>query len=267
MSHTFHAFIDESGDEGLGEGFREPGESGGSSRWFVISALVYRSIYSVESVKWRDEIKNGLGRKPTSKRKTLHFKDLNHGQKLYATRVLSQKPVRCISVISAKETIPRAVYNEKNQLYFYMTRYLIERLSWLVRRSRREVSEGNGQVKITFSRRGGMQYDAFRSYLQHLKKTRKDTSIHWPSIDIDAVDAEDHSKLASLQLADLVASSFSAGFELDFYGNCESRYAENLKPVTYHHKKRHLSYGVKLMPNLDSCPLMEQHEPMVALWR
>jgi hypothetical protein len=54
MSHSFVAFIDESGDDGLKK-FRGGGE-GGSSTWLVISACVIRQSRSADIVTWRDEI-------------------------------------------------------------------------------------------------------------------------------------------------------------------------------------------------------------------
>jgi hypothetical protein len=210
---------------------------------------------------------------PERKTRELHFYKLNHGQKLAAVQTIAQKPLRVLNVIAAKEPIPPDIYVEKNQLYFYMTRYLIERISWLCRDDRPMVKEGDGRVKITFSRRGGMSYGDFRDYLRKLKANKEqDVQIHWPVIDIDAVDAADHGKSASLQLADAVASSFAAGFEPDRYGNCELRYAETLRPVTYNRKNRagaknYLSYGVKIVPNHDDCPLNDQQKTMVNIWK
>jgi Protein of unknown function (DUF3800) len=265
MSHTYLAFIDESGDDGLGGPFREPGDHGGASRWLVISACLFRATHSLEAVKWRNEI---TGLMPEKKSRDLHFAKLNHGQKLATVHAIAGKPVRAISVIASKEAISNDIYVEKNQLYFYMTRYLIERLSWLCRDHRPMAPEGDGRVAITFSRRGGMQYDAFRAYLERLKlDDRGDVRIHWPVVDINAVKAADHSSSASLQLADAVASSFAAGFEPDRYGNCEPRYAETLKPITYNRKRNYLSYGVKIVPQYDTMPLNAQQLKMLEIWK
>lgn len=265
MTHTYLAFIDESGDDGLGKPFRQIGRGGGSSRWLVISACVFRNSMSLEAVRWRDEINSIM---PDKKRRELHFAKLNHGQKLAAVNSLAKRPVRAVSVLANKEIIPPGVYKEKNQLYFYMTRYLIERISWLCRDHRPSAPEGDGRVAITFSRRGGMQYDSFRSYLRQLKSNQgADIRIHWPVIDIDSVSARDHSSNAALQLADVIASSFASGLEPDMYGNCEPRYSTTLKPVTYHRKGNYLSYGVKLVPNPEECPLNEQQLQMIQAWK
>lgn len=264
MTHTYRAFIDESGDDGLRVPFRISGGRGGSSRWLVISACLIRSAKSLEAVAWRDEI---LARMPERKSRILHFKDLNHGQRVAAAQVLAAKPVRIMSVIASKESIDRDLFKGKNQLYFYMTRYLIERISWACRDLRPSAPEGDGRVQVTFSRRGGMQYDAFQDYMRHLKASGGDgVSVHWPVIDIESVEASDHSKSASLQLVDIAASAFASGFEPDPFGNCETRYAEILKPVTYNRKRNYLSYGVKLLPRHQECKLSDEQLRMIELW-
>ena len=141
--HTFLAFIDESGDDGLGGSFREIGGQGGASRWLVISACVFRASHALEAVRWRDEINAKF---PERQTRNLHFAKLNHGQKLAATQVLASKPVRVVSIIASKETIPDKHYVERNQLYFYLTRYLIERISWICRDHRPNAPEGDGRA-------------------------------------------------------------------------------------------------------------------------
>jgi hypothetical protein len=264
VTHSYLAFIDESGDDGLDK-FREPGARGGASTWLIISACLFRKTHSLDAVAWRDEIS---ARFPEKKSRKLHFANLNHGQRVVASQIIATKPLRALSVLAAKRPIPDGIYTDKNQLYFYMTRYLIERISWLCRDMRPKVPEGDGRVAITFSRRGGMSYDAFRSYLHRLQgATGEDIRIQWPVIDIDAVDAKDHSTSASLQLADAVASAFAAAVEPSQYGNCEMRYAEILKPVTYNRNGNYLSYGTKFVPRPEDCLLSEEQWKFVNLYK
>ncbi len=250
--HSFIAYIDESGDDGLGK-FRKTGDRGGASSWLVISACVFRFTYDLDAVAWRDEISDKMAEK---KSRQIHFWKMNHSQKTVAAQCLANKSIRAINILSNKTTIPAGTYNEKNQLYFYLTRYLIERISWLCRDLRPTVPQGNGTVKIIFSRRGGLSYSDFKQYLLWLKiGGGQDVNIHWPVIDIDAIDAQDHSKLAGLQIADALASAFATGVEPDRYGNCESRYAELLRPIVYHRKGNYLSYGFKMVPHPDTMQL------------
>ena len=244
MASSFVAYIDESGDDGLGN-YRVPGSRGGASNWLIISALIYRYQHDLEAVQWRNEITSKI---PEKKKRGLHFAELNHGQKLLAVKTISRLPVRGISIIDYKPLIPNGVFTEKNQHYFYLTRYLLERISWLCRDMRPHVPEGDGRVNITFSRRGGMQYSDFQEYMHRLKESKtEDVRIHWPVIDIDSIEAKDHSKLAGLQLADTLASAVSNGLELDRYGNCEPRYVETLRPIIYSRRYNYYSYGMKFM--------------------
>lgn len=264
MSHTFIAYIDESGDDGLGK-YRTPGAGGGASHWLTISASIWRLSRDLDALSWRDEIRGQLGVKAQSK--PLHCKDMTHQQKVMAANSLLGKPFRSICVLANKPIIPDGVYTQKNQLYFYMTRYLIERISWFCRDNRRHVPEGDGKVKIVFSRRGGMSYDEFRSYLERLKGTADaDVQINWPVIDIEAIEAKDHSTRAGLQIADFMATAITAGIEPDPYGNCELRYAETLRQHIYHRRGNFLSYGMKIVPRFDAIPLSDQQLAFVRLF-
>lgn len=264
MSHSFVAYIDESGDDGIGN-FRQPGSHGGASNWLVISACVFRKSHDLNAVSWRDEISALM---PEKKARSIHFAHMNHGQRLAASRSLAARPIRSVSILSNKATIPDGIYREKNQLYFYLTRYLIERISWLCRDLRPRVPEGDGRVKITFSRRGGMSYPDFRQYLQRLQASQdKDIKIHWPVIDVDGIDAKDHSTHAGLQLVDVIASAFAHAVEPDRYGNCECRYAELLKKTVYKHQGNYLSYGLKIVPRHMDMVLTDEQTRLIELFK
>lgn len=263
MSHSFCAYIDESGDDGMKD-FRQIGKDGGASHWLVISALVVRKSLELECVSWRNEI---LERVQT-KRKHLHFVGLNHGQRVVATEILTSKPIRIVNIIVGKQFLDRNVFTQKNQLYSYATRYLLERVSWLCRDLRPRVPEGDGRAQITFSRRGGMSYGEFRSYLHRLQAAGSDeTRIHWPVIDIDGVDAHDHSRSAALQLADIVASSFSSAIQPDRYGNCEGRYAANLRQTVYNRHGQYMNYGLKFIPASERCELDAKQKSLIELFQ
>ena len=264
MAHSYIAYIDESGDDGLGH-YRVPGGVGGASTWLTLSATVCRMSRDLELVGWRNEIRSKLSDR--AQKKPLHFKDLNHGQRTMASQVLAAKALRAICIVANKPVIPSGIYTEKNQLYFYLSRYLIERISWLCRDLRRQVQEGDGRVKIIFSRRGGLSYDDFRAYLVKLRDTNEPSiQINWPVIDIDEIDAQDHAKRAGLQLADIVASSITAGVEPDFYDNCEMRYAQTLKPIIYHRRNNYLSYGMKFYPGPDRLQLTGQQQQFLDIF-
>lgn len=261
MAHSFIAYIDESGDDGLDK-FRLQGANGGASTWLVLSAFVTRYSRDLELVSWRNEI---LSRIPERKSRNLHFAQLNHAQKIVAAQSIATKRCQAVSVLSDKTTISEGIYKQKNQLYFYLARYLVERVSWLCRDLRRQVPEGDGRAKIIFSRRGGMSYPDFRQYLEKLRDS-ENTQIHWPVIDIAGIEAEDHSRRAGLQLADIVASAFSSGIEPNRHGNCEARYAEILKPIVFQRNKNYFSYGMKLVPQFDRLTLSDEQQRLIKIF-
>lgn len=251
MAHSFNVYIDESGDDGLSK-FREPGGGGGASHWLVIGACIVRTSRDLELVALRDEIKSEC--RPNTKGRSIHFKDMNHNQKRRACQLISGSPIRFSCVLGLKKAEEASVFCEKNQLYFYLTRYLIERVSWFCRDYRKVVKEGDGRARIIFSRRGGLNYNEFGSYLRKLKELG-DTTIHWPAIDIDAVQAQDHSRLAGLQIADCGISAIAAAVEQDQYGNIESSYLHEIAGNIYHRQRNYLSYGLKFLPQIDKADL------------
>lgn len=250
MTHSFVAYIDESGDDGLKGRFRQPGAGGGPSHWFVIGATVWRLSRDLDMVNCAKDI---IQRLPERKRKKpLHFTELDHAQRVMAITQLVNKPFRASGVFAYKPLMRDDVYVSKNQLYHYMTRYLIERLSWLCRDHRKSVPEGDGRIKIVFSRRGGMDYEDFQQYLRHLQGVKNsDIKINWSVIDIDGVEAQDNGRRYGLQLADIVIGGLRSALEPDLYGNVEPRFMEMLKPHVYHRNGNYLSYGAKLVPTLE----------------
>lgn len=242
--HSYVAYIDESGDDGLTK-YREPRAHGGSSQFLTICACIIRTSYETDAVSWRDEIKVGSGSKTQGR--SIHFTDLNHSQRRYACQCISGKPLRFISATAHKPSLQSEVYQAKNRLYFYIARHVIERISWFCRDMRPKVREGDGRVRIVFSRRGGMSYPDFIEYLNLLKD--QETSIYWPVIDLSGIEAQDHSRLAGLQLADCGAKSMADAFEPDKFGNVERQYLEILRDQIYSRKGNFVSYGFKLLPD------------------
>ena len=75
MASSFIAYVDEAGCEGFKFG-------GGSSLWFVLSAVVTRRESDIATVKVIDTVRAALQKPP---KKPLHFRDLKHDQKVYYT--------------------------------------------------------------------------------------------------------------------------------------------------------------------------------------
>lgn len=269
-SHSFVVYIDESGDDGIGQ-FRRPGE-GGQSHWLVLSACVVRSDNDVSMVRWRDEITAAFPRKKT---KELHFRNLDHNQKVHACHVLAPKPIGLINVLSYKPTIKpgtsfeQACSAEKNVLYKYLLRYLLKKITDTLHRTCLKENIHAAKTKIVFSRRGGMDYANFIEYLEYLRGLQESRGswfpIQWEYIDNGLIYAEDHSRIAGLQLVDVAASAFACAVEPNFYGRTEPRYARILDPrVMRNGDGRALYYGVKPVPGLG--PIPEQQKEFFRMW-
>src|SRR3546814_12453405 len=92
---------------------------------------------------WSSDVgSSDLGRPARS---TLHFRELKHEQKIPYVRAIAAAPLRTVSVLVHKPSLnePETFQAEKFRLYFYLTRYLLERVSWLCRDHRR-ANEGDG---------------------------------------------------------------------------------------------------------------------------
>lgn len=244
---SFRAYIDESGDEGFQ--FRPDGS--GSSRWFVISALVMRLKNDAQVVSCLKDTRKLLDKPP---KHPLHFVDLKHEQRVPYARKVGELSARTVSVLIYKPSIqePEKFQNTKYLLYRYATRLLLERVSWLCRDHRIE-GEGDGSCDIIFSNRSNMSYEEIQDYLTHLmeqsgplpQEVQIDASVIRPK----QIRAVEHSKLAGLQAADAVASSIHFAVKRNRYGESEPSYSRLLTKTFYRHRGSLDGYGIKLWPD------------------
>lgn len=241
MSGTFVVYIDESGDEG----FRF---DRGSSEWFVLSAVVVRKARELATVKLVDAIRAKLG-KP--EKKPLHFRDLKHEQRLPFVDEIARAELRTLGVLVHKPTIEEPEkFQDRYRLYFYVARYLLERVSWYCRDHKTSRDAGDGSAEIIFSNRSGMSYEELRNYLEKLRTQTSflDIRIEWSVLRPDRVIALTPGKRMGLQIADAVASSFWYAVESSQHGFTEDRYVRMLRPIVYHREGRYLGHGLKLWP-------------------
>jgi hypothetical protein len=241
MPTSFKVYVDESGDEGFSFGH-------GSSSWFILSAVIIRSADDQDAVKLVDTVRRRLDR---PEKKPLHFRDLRHEHRLLFAYEVTQQPLRAVVVLVHKPSLNEPeTFRERYRLYFYTTRYLLERVSWYCRDHRAARDTGDGTADIAFSNRSGMSYDELRGYLSMLKArtTMSDIRVDWSVIRPDQVTAFSPGRRMGLQVADAVAGSFFYAVEPNRYGFTEDRYARMLRPIVYHYRGRYLGYGLKLWP-------------------
>lgn len=238
---SFVAYIDESGDEGFT--FRDDGS--GSSRWFVLSALVVRKENDLLMVKAAREAREliRLGDK-----KPIHFCKLRHEQRTPVSRIVGGLPVRTVSILIHKPCIsdPEIFQQQAYSLYRYASRLLLERVSWLCR-DEHDGKRGDGRVELIYSNRSAMSYDDLRGYISQLHQGRsaQQVTIAWDVVSESLVRAVNHDQMAGLQLADVVASSVYQAVNPNFYGDTEESYLANLKRTIYRHKGQRKGYGLK----------------------
>ena len=263
VAHQYNIYLDEAGDDGLTK-FRAPGAGGGASHWLTIGACIVSRESDRHMVAWRDEIRNRISSGPAQKR-SIHFKELNHAQRRFASQVLAEKPIGIVAALSNKQTLsvlPKErfdVFKRKNQLYSYVTRYVLERASNICKRHALKHGLASCQARVIFSRRGGMNYEEFREYMTLIREGREVIPskgiIDWDVIDPERIDAKDHGSVAGLQLADVATSAVHHAVEPDGFGNFEQSYAEALRGRFLRGPNGLvLGFGIVPMPGLHKNP-------------
>lgn len=247
MACSFVVYIDESGDQGFT--FRTPAPAG-SSHWFILGALVIRERNDLQCVETMRDARKGLGRPPLEH---IHWRKLKHHDKVFYAQALTKVPARLIAACVYKPSLDdRTTFQQKDVLYFYTVRYLLERVSWLAR-DHAVAGEGDGRARLVFSERKNMSYSELYSYLDRLKERQEageDISMHSPSLclDRDKIKVLQPQKWAGLQLVDAWTGAVWNSLEEDKYGNREPRYAKVLSPLVYRHGGVSDSYGLKIIP-------------------
>lgn len=244
--HSFHAYIDEAGDDGFSF---KPWPDRGSSEWFVVSAVVVRSSRHSEASQ---AVRAVIDPVETARGAPIHFTKLSHDQRIGVVHGLSRVNMRAICVCFNKQALPDGHTLEGNRrLYFYAVRYLLERVSWLSREYAPLEQGGDGRCKLHFSKCKGLSYSKMFAYLEKLKGDQ--TEVAWRHLDTEKCAIATHDESSWLRVTDCVASGFAKALELTQQGFCEDRYARLLKPVMYHAgrgmRKRYMGYGLKIAPS------------------
>src|SRR3989344_560510 len=251
MSKEYVVYIDEAGDEGFGK-LKQGGQVGGQSHWLAIGCC----IVSAENDQRLHALKRQiLARFPQRSRRDLHFRDLNHDQKVVACQEIGGFPLGAAVMLSNKTTIPGTkfapVFKQKGYLYNYLVRWLLERVTYACRHAAKEEP---CRVRLVFSRRGGTDYHSMGEYLRLMRDgkelMRPVRSILWDVLNVEDVIVEDHSKWAGLQIADCITSAFWTAVEPNVYGNHEPTYAQLLKPCVLQKDGNALNRGFAFVPSL-----------------
>lgn len=254
---SYVAYIDESGDDGVAT--VRPYDDTGASEWFALSAVVVRTEAQRETVWVRDILKEIK----LDQRRSLHFQPLDDWRKAIVCNKIAEYPLRCFVAMSNKVNM-RGYHNSnaarfsagRTWFYWWMTRLLLERVTdFCELRAMRDYGEPR-ICRLEFSRRKGLRYSHFQSYLYWLRVQSKAKMLYlnkgdikWSVIDpLNEVRVFDHSERAGLQLSDAVASSFYQSVAGE--PEPDTRFAALLKPrLARDPNGKIFNYGIKIMPD------------------
>jgi hypothetical protein len=169
VPYDYVAYIDEAGDPGLRR--VKPLDANGSSEWLILSAVVIGAPNEKNVATWRNDILREI----KSQRKDLHFTDLKPWNKRIACAEIAKLPARCFVVCSNKKNMrgynnPFAEkYPAPNWFYAWLSRLLLERVTYLVRQKSLEQHREIRKVRLEFSSRGGLDRFGLTSYFNWLK--------------------------------------------------------------------------------------------------
>ncbi len=264
-NYSFTVFIDESGDGGFV--FKPDGT--GSSRWLILSAVVVRKKNGGKIVELMKQIRGVLGAQP---KQALHFVKLDHARRVAYARAIGEASfLRTVSVLIHKPSLrePEKFQSEKDLLYRYACRFVLERVSWLCEEHHVE-DEGSGLAEVIFSNRDQMSYDALRDYLRLLRGEHDSglgQKMAWKHLDPAHVRAVQHTQLAGLQLADAVASGLYSAVTPNRFGDAEDRYARLIAPTFRRYQGAVLGFGLKFWPDdLEVLKTKSPHLAGLSIW-
>jgi hypothetical protein len=263
-TYEYVAYIDEAGDPGLRN--LRPDCPTGSSEWFILSAVVVAKKFEMPVRDWVADMIRATGR---TQRTDLHFRALHEAHKALVCTMLASQNVRCFSICSHKKSLldwphSPALRAMQNQDWFYsfLSRYLLERVTYFVSEHSKKTTGDIKRVKIIFSERGGLNvgqmtayYDKLRHQTRSGRMVLKRGNIVWEAFHPLLLKRANPKVSSGLQLADIVASSFFTACDQYNTLNCDPQYALLLRDrVARCPDKRGgliSGYGVKILPEFE----------------
>jgi hypothetical protein len=246
VGYSFLICIDESGDQG----FTFTGTHT-SSEWFIVCATII-PVHRFQQVQ--DTITSLKMKVGCPERKHLHFKNLKEtSQRRLVVTAINEELKNCFRSVVVMVHKPclssPESFSEKNRLYFYLTRFALERASWFCAgcKEYREKAYGDGTAKVIFSGMPALSREAIEKYFCLLRQS--ETSIDWSVVDPARFEALSPNKNAGLQLADSMAGAFYCN-DHPILRHRTSEWSAVLKKTLYRSPRgRYLGYGLKLFPH------------------
>lgn len=215
-----------------------------SPRFFLMSAVIVRASNHARLLQHLARYRSKFGCKPQSSIKFRKIK--NSTRRHYLVDGIGHNGGRCVCVVIDKRALTSEAWLQKDKLYFYGLRYLLERISWLCDAYKGRA--GSPLCEIRISHKRATTYTRLYEYLDTLKGL--DTQIRW-----QAISSPDHVKIAGpsvydgLYLPDISCGAFNCGTREDQQWN--ETWAKLIRKAVYRgppSPRMYFSYGLKFHP-------------------
>ncbi len=230
-TNNYNVYIDEAGDEG----FKFECNFGrGSSRFFVLSAIIVKQELDQKLASIVNELKKILKYQQKDILSPLHFYKMSHEKRKVCVNQLAQfKDFTIISVVFQKESLKEPL-KVKSILYNYACKILLEKVTIFLKSKK-------AKANFIFEHRRNTHYDELETYMHKVIDCAQYVLNIKPLT---------KSQSKCLQLADIVASSIYQAFEPNQYdGDIEPSYYMKLSNNIFVYNGKCLGYGLKLFPS------------------
>lgn len=242
MDYHYTLFIDEAGDDKVER--LKPETPDGNSEWLCLGGYLVKAESETELDGRRDAILKSIGQKPGG---VLHFRNLKHWNRGKAAQALATRTfaARGFVVCSCKQTMlnhrndraAAASGNQRDYLYNFVSRLLLERVTEYVKQSAQRHGIEKPVLRIVMASRRGHHFGAFKAYVLKLinQATAGTTYLDTRQIEADVlrynlIDRAPASRLAGLQLADVLVSAFFQSIERASPHHAD-KVAQHLRPL------------------------------------
>ena len=197
MGTLYRVWVDETGDRGI---------SPKASPFFGFAAVVTRAEYMPQMQAAKVAINRDLERDDGVE---LHWsKNLrSHEKRMTAAEALGGLNARVIYSVLEKATMPKDAHlTNRDAMYNYALRFLLERISWLV-------DDHSGVAAVMLASVEGLPGSVPRGYVEKLRRMGSGTQIRWHALR-PKVEIEQASRRDGLQMADIAAGALDRAMRL-----------------------------------------------------
>lgn len=255
-------YIDEAGDAAIDQ--QNSQLNGKHTEWLCMGGYLVTKDHDNNLRSVCDELAELIGGQTGQ---TLHFRNYSNKNKLKICEALGTKTARAFIVCSYKDTLrnydnPKAsragtVTSDRDYVYNYLVRILLERVTEFVQLDAFEKKIKNPKLKIVLSYRKGHNFNHLKQYIRQIarqaenKSTYQKTRVICPEVLAnDTIVTKDPKKEPGLQLADIVTSAVYFSIDTDKQKEFNEPIALQLWKVIAKgkHNERRANEGLTLFP-------------------